>query len=132
MKRFISVITLFVVTLLPAMGLCGDHLVSPRAAEKQLAQNGAQRGQDTLIVLRALSTPAAASTAATLGLALDRVKTGVPTLSSHELRDLAARASMLGTDPAGGYHEHDPVVHDFLVIFLIAATVAVVLAASGH
>jgi hypothetical protein len=80
----------------------GDHIVTPDAVQARLSETAAQRAQNVATVQEVLSTPIAEEAAATLGADLERVRAGVATLSDAELRDLAARASVLQTDPVAG------------------------------
>jgi hypothetical protein len=56
---------------------------------------------------------------------LDRVRAAVPTLTDGELRDLAARAAAVQSDPAAGHL--DPWVNDVLIVVLIVGIVLLVL-----
>lgn len=80
----------------------GDHIVTPDAVQSRLSEAAAQRAQDLAAVQDVLSTPLAREAAALVGADLDRVRAGVGTLSDPELRDLAARASVLQSDPVAG------------------------------
>jgi len=80
----------------------GDHIVTTDAVQSRLAEAATQRAQDVATVQDVLSTPLAQEAAASVGADLDRVRAGVATLSDAELRDLAARASILQSDPVAG------------------------------
>jgi len=80
----------------------GDHIVTPDAVQSRLAEAAAQRAQDVATVQDVLATPLAQQAAASVGADLARVRAGVATLSDAELRDLAARASILQSDPVAG------------------------------
>jgi hypothetical protein len=80
----------------------GDHIVTPDAVQSRFSEAAAQRAQDVATVQNALSTPLAQEAAASVGADLDRVRAGVGTLSDAELSDLAARASVLQSDPVAG------------------------------
>jgi hypothetical protein len=70
-----------------------------------------------------LSAPEAAAAAAAAGTSVAELRGALSTLSDGELRDLAARASALSSDPVAGL---DPDVKQLLVIFLIVAIVILV------
>lgn len=80
----------------------GDHIVTPDAVQSRLSEAAAQRAQDLATVQDVLSTPLAREAAASVGADLDRVRAGLGTLSNTELSDLAARASVLQSDPVAG------------------------------
>ena len=80
----------------------GDHIVTPDAVQSRLSEAAALRAQDLAAVQGVLSTPLAQEAAAMVGADLNRVRAGVGTLSDPELRDLAARASVLQSDPVAG------------------------------
>ena len=61
-----------------------------------------------------------------MGVDLPTLKGAAASLSGDELRDLAARASALGTDPAAGLSRD---VDQLLVVFLIVAIVILVIKA---
>ena len=68
----------------------------------------------------------AQAAAATVGADLDKLRMAVPTLGDDELRDLAARAAALDSDPAAGL---DSDIRMLLLIFLVVAIVILVLQA---
>jgi hypothetical protein len=80
----------------------GDHIVTPAAVQSRLSDAAAQRAQNLAAVQDVLSTPLAEEAAASVGADLDRVRTAAATLSDAELSDLAARASVLQSDPVSG------------------------------
>jgi hypothetical protein len=77
------------------------------------------------MVDQALSSPEAAVAASALGVDLGRLGASTPALSDEELRDLAARAAALGSDPVAGAMDRD--VKLLVMILLIVAIVALVL-----
>lgn len=79
-----------------------DHIVTPDAVHSRLSEAAAQRAQNVATVQEVLSTPIAEEAAATLGADLRRVRAGIGQLSDTELSDLAARASVLQSDPVAG------------------------------
>ena len=80
----------------------GDHIAAPDAVQARLAEASAARAQNLATVQDVLSTPLAAEAAASVGADLERVRSGVATLSDAELSDLASRASVLQSDPIAG------------------------------
>jgi hypothetical protein len=126
MRRIFALLFLLAVALSPATVFCGDHLVSPAVSQEQLARAATERAEDVASIERVLSSPRAVSAAGSLGVSLDRVRAAVPSLSDQELRDLAARASLVHADPVAGVSED---VNDLLVVLLVVAIVVVVLSA---
>jgi hypothetical protein len=91
------------ILFLPAAhAAAGDHIMTPDAVQSRLSETATQRAQNVATVQEVLSTPIAAEAAASVGADLDRLRAGVPMLSDAELSDLAARASVLQTDPVAG------------------------------
>jgi hypothetical protein len=123
MRHLTAIVTALALLAVPGVALCGGHMVTAGSVDDRLSQRASQRQQDVLTLQRVLSTPAAASTTAALGTRIESVRAAVPALNDEELRDLATRAAALGSDPAAGY---EPVVHDFLIVFLIVAIVVLV------
>ena len=85
-----------------AMAIAGDHVATPDAVQSRLEGASAQRAEDLATVQDVLSTPLAQEAASSVGADLGRVKAGVSTLSDAEVADLAARASVLQSDPVAG------------------------------
>src|SRR5262245_42829429 len=128
MSRRLTVLASLAFILVPTTAICSDeHLVPPATSGARLAAAASQRQQDLQDVQEVLSSPAAARAATALGRPLERLRAGAPTLADGELRDLAARARSLRADPAAGFHDDD--VHDAMVVFLIVASVAILIAA---
>jgi hypothetical protein len=127
MRRILASLTAITFVLGSAGMAPAEHLVGTRVLGERLAVAEAQRNLDVRTVRHVLSSPRAAQVAVALGTRIDAVSDGVPSLSDRELRDLAQRASVLGTDPVSGHIDAD--VNDFLVIFLVVAIVVVVIAA---
>ena len=112
--------------LLAGAASAQDHLVTPRGADERLQQAAAGR-QDHLRALDSvLRSPQAAGAIEALGQDAGRLRVGVAALSDEELRDLAARAHALQTDPAAALSGD---VNQLLIIFLIIAIVILVLQA---
>ena len=112
--------------LLGGAALADDHLVPVETAGADLRAAAASRQADRASVDRFLSTAEAGRAASSLGIDLRGLRSASSTLSDADLRDLAARASALGTDPVAGL-SHD--VDQLLVVFLIVAIVILVIKA---
>jgi hypothetical protein len=115
-----------VATSWAASATCGEHLVDAEAAQAAVERAAGERAADVTAIQGALSTPAAAGTAKSIGVSLDRVRAAVPTLTDAELHDLAARAAAIQCDPAAGV---DPWVNEVLIVILIVGIVVLVLSA---
>lgn len=124
-RRFLF-LAAFILLAGPVGAPGADHLVAPATVGERLSGAAGQRERDVIVVDRALSTPRAASAAAAIGVHVESVRAAVPALSDAELRDLAARAEALGSDPAAGLEAW---VNDFLVVFLVVAIVLLVISA---
>ena len=104
----------------------GDHIVTPDAVQSRLSEATAQRAQDLVTVQDVLSTPLAQEAAASVGADLDRVRAGVGTLSDPELRDVAARASVLQGDPVAGAMDRN--MRLLIMVALILVVILLILA----
>jgi hypothetical protein len=103
-----------------------DHLVTSRVADERLQEATASRQADLLALDTVLASPHAIGAVEALGQDAARIRAGVAALSDGELRDLAARAQQLRSDPATGLSGD---VNQLLIIFLIVAIVILVLKA---
>jgi hypothetical protein len=106
----------------------GDHIVTPDAVQSRLAEAAAQRAQDLATVQDVLATPLAQEAAASVGADLDRVRAGVGTLSDTELSDLAARASVLQSNPVAGAMDRNMrlLIMAALILLVIILILAIV------
>ena len=102
-----------------------DHVATPGAVQSRLEGAAVQRAQDAAAVRDVLSTPLAEEAASSVGADLGRVRAGVATLSDAELSDLAARASLLQSDPVAGM---DRTMRLLVMIGLILVIIILVLA----
>lgn len=124
MKKALSVAAV-VVMLVPAVSvLAADHLVSRADASAALATAAEARSLDLARLDRVLTQPDAARAASLVNADLAAVRGALASLDDQELRDLAARAEALDTNPAAG--ALDPDIRQLLVIFLIVAIVILV------
>ena len=128
MRKSLAVLAVSAAILsLPAgHAAAGDHIVTPDAVQSRLAEATAQRAQDLATVQDVLSTALAREAADTVGADLDRVRAGVGTLSGSELRDLAARASVLQGDPVAGAMDRN--MRLLIMVALILIVIILVLA----
>jgi len=116
--------------MVPTWTCSADRLVVAPSIQTRLAQAAAQRDRDIRTLNGVLHNPRAASVTAAMGTNIERVQASVSTLNDRELRDIAARAAALQSDPRAGYYEYDPVVHDLLVVGLIVVIVLLVVEAA--
>jgi hypothetical protein len=100
-----------------------DHLVTGDEVQSALQAASQARLRDVARLERVLSAPEAAGAAAAAGTSVAELRGALSTLGEQELRDLAARAAALSSDPVAGL---DPDVKQLLVIFLIVAIVILV------
>jgi hypothetical protein len=114
-------------TVLAAATMAGaaQHVTTPDAARAALVEATAQRSADLATLEGVLSSPAAARVAEQ-GIDVGAARRALATLSDAEVRDLAARARALESDPASGLSKD---ANDLLVIFLVVAIVILVLQA---
>jgi hypothetical protein len=99
--RFTSV-ALALALVVPAPAAADGHLVTTAQIADRLETVRATRHGDRLKVDALLSSPAGSRAAAAYGLDTVRLRSSLATLSDDELRDLAARAEALETDPVAG------------------------------
>ncbi|HEY7413474.1 MAG TPA: hypothetical protein VII13_22225 [Vicinamibacteria bacterium] len=125
MKR-IGLAVFSLAVLLGTSATADDHLVTLEAAQARLAAAEAERQGDLARVEAALGSPLAREAAAMVGADVATLRAALPGLTDHELRDLAARAALLETDPVAGL---DQDIRLLLIIFLIVAIVILVLQA---
>ncbi|MBN2370429.1 MAG: PA2779 family protein [Vicinamibacteria bacterium] len=118
--------------LTTVFGLCGvfpveaAELVSQQEVRSALRAAASQRSSDIDAVSALLASQSARDAASRLGVDANVIRTALTALSDTELRDLAARAEMLESDPTAGLSRD---VEDMVVIFLIVAIVILVLKA---
>jgi hypothetical protein len=128
LRRSLAVLAaaVFVTSALSGPVQAQQHVVTPEAAQARLAEAAAERARHLAAVDSVLATPEASAAVQALGQDMKRLRAAVPALSDSELRDLAARAAALQTDPVAGL---DSTVRQLLIIFLIVAIVILVLQA---
>jgi hypothetical protein len=100
-----------------------DHLVTGDEVKSALQTASQARLRDLGRLDRVLSAPEAAGAVEKAGTSVAALRGALATLGDDELRDLAARAAALESDPVAGL---DPDVKQLLVIFLIVAIVILV------
>jgi hypothetical protein len=127
MRQALAVLLVFLSALPSAPVLAQDHLVTSQDAAARLLSAAAQRRLDADALRALLLTPAAQAVTARMRVDPARLQAGVGSLSDTELRDLAARAAALSSDPRAGLVDHE--IHELIVIFLIVAIVILVIKA---
>jgi hypothetical protein len=128
MRKSLAAMVVAVVALVAAdRAFAQEHLVTTTEAQARLAEAEAGRQHDLAVIAGALSTPEAAAAAKAVGADLDSVRRMTPTLSDAELRDLAARAAALQSDPVAGVTDSD--LRWLLYVFLLVAIVILVIKA---
>jgi hypothetical protein len=103
-----------------------DHLVSRDETSARLAAAADSRRADLAAVEEVLSSRDAVTAAASLHVDIRQMQSAAASLSDAELRDLAARAEALRSDPPAGLSRD---VEQLLIIFLIVAIVILVIKA---
>ena len=114
-----------ILSLPAAMAIAGDHVATPDAVQSRLEGSSAQRAQDLATVQDVLSTPLAREAAGSVGADLGRMRAGVSSLSDAELGNLAARASVLQSDPVAGAMDRN--MRLLIMIALILVIIVLVL-----
>lgn len=97
------------------------HLVDKATIDAALSESARQAAADRARLAAALSGPEAERTARELGWNAARARASVASLSDAEVRDLAARAAVLQSDPVAGAGEGD--LLKLLLIILIVILV---------
>src|SRR5262245_20567908 len=126
MRTSVAVLAVAVGVAAAGQARAQQHAVPAEAAQARLADAAAQRTHDLQAVDSLLASKEAAAAAHSLGQDVERLRAAVPALNDAELRDLAARAEALQTDPVAGL---DDDIRTLLIIFLIVAIVILVLQA---
>jgi hypothetical protein len=104
-----------------------DHIVSPDALQQQVQRSSAERQHDISTVTAFLSTPTADQAMRSAHIDPVQVRTAIPTLSSHELANLSARAANANQQLAAGF------IGPFSLTFIIVAiAVVIILVAIYH
>jgi hypothetical protein len=119
-------ILILVIGLHGTLSLGAAELVSQQEMRSALRAAASQRSTDIETIDAVLVSPAVREEAKRLGANVNDLRTALPTLNDAELRDLAARAEALKSDPTAGLSSD---ANDLLVIFLIVAIVILVLKA---
>jgi hypothetical protein len=120
MRTSVAVLSLAGGLLCAVPGRADEHLASPEAARARLGAAAVERRQALATLDRFLSSPSAR----TMGADVTKVKASLAALTDAEVKDLAARAEALASDPVAGL---DPDIRELLIIFLIVAIVVLVL-----
>lgn len=101
-----------------------DHLVSPHALQQQTQAATATRQQNVETLTRFLSTPLAARAMKTAKVNPTQVRNAIPTLSSHDLANLAQRAANAQQEFAAGR-----LTTGMLLVIIVAIVVVIVVIA---
>jgi len=115
-------VTIFAV---PSSLLAQVHVVSPADLQKEMVASTRVRQHNLQIVRQFLTSPVAKESLRSAHVDAAQVKTGVSSLSDHELAQLASRADKAQADFAGG----DMSDRDLLFIILGIAALALIIVA---
>jgi hypothetical protein len=110
---------------LPPSLFAGQHVVSESDVRARLVASASERAAQRASLERLLDSPAAAEAAAASGLDLQELRARVGLLSDGELRELAARADALQTDPVAGGLSTFWIVTIVVVALLVLAALIV-------
>jgi hypothetical protein len=114
------------VFLLGVAPVSADHVLSERSVQATVTARAESRAASLSVVEGALQGSDATRAIAILGTDRAQLRKGLDQMSDAEVADLAKRVSALKADPRAGLTEGE---NSFLVIFLVVATVLIVLAA---
>jgi hypothetical protein len=107
--------------------LCADeHLVDPVRRDALLAGAAHQRSHDLAVTSALLATPVARQALDSLGIRHERISAAVAALSDSELRNLAARAEALESDPVAGWS-----TKTWIILLVVALASFIVIGATG-
>jgi hypothetical protein len=109
-----------------APGAPGDHVTSAAEIQSKVVDRSAARAASLKVVKGALKGRDTAHALAILGATRSDLERGLSQMTDVELRDLAERVVALRTDPRAGLSRGE---NNFLIVFLVVATVLLVLAA---
>jgi hypothetical protein len=101
-----------------------DHLVSPRALQQQTQAATAMRQQNIQTLTKFLSTPMAERAMRSAKVDPVQVQNAIPTLSSHDLANLAARANKAQQQFSAGF-----LSTGMLLVVVIAIAVVIIIIA---
>jgi len=99
-RRFLTL--LLTASLVSSAGASQQHLVPPSQVEARLASAAVDRERNLRTVRSLLATELGSDAASLLRADVAQLQAVAVTLSDEELRDLAARAEALRTDPLAG------------------------------
>lgn len=125
LRRAVAVV---LAVLFAARGAAAGHLVEPVDIEAVFDEGREQRQGDIAALDAFLARPVTLEAARRMGVDVERLRARTGRLSTGELRDLAARAEALDTDPvAGGVVEGVGKVVLWTAGVILAALVLVIL-----
>lgn len=110
--------------LFTARAAMAGHLVGESDIDAALEEARGRRASDAATVDAFLTRPLTVETGRRMGVDLDWLRAQAGRLSDGELRDIAARAELLETDPVAG-----GAGRVILIVFLLGALLLVVLLA---
>lgn len=101
-----------------------DHLVTPQALQQQAQTATAARQQNIQTLTKFFSTPVAQQAMKTAKVDPVQVRNAIPTLSSHDLANLASRAHKAQQQFSAGF-----ITTGMLLVIVIAIVVAIIVIA---
>jgi hypothetical protein len=96
-----------------------EHLVDRAAVDAALSESARRAEADRECLDRALGGPEAQRAAQGMGWDIARVRTAAAALSDAEVRELAARAAELDSDPVAGAGDRDLLTLVLIVLIVV-------------
>jgi hypothetical protein len=122
---FISVVSILVLSIIPAADVLGDNVISRADLDRTVAASAVESGASRETVLRVLDTQLVREKARDLGVDSDRLAQGVATLDGVDLERAAAAARDVETALAGG----DTITIGVTTLIVILLLVIIILVA---
>jgi hypothetical protein len=127
MKKILAVLTLFAVVAVPVHAQPPtNHVVGVETAQARLLDAVSQRDRDLARLDALFASSQGAAAASSVGLDANFVRGAVSTLSDEELRDLAARAADLESDPVAGAFTTRQIVWIAVIALAVVLLVALI------
>lgn len=101
-----------------------DHIVSSQALQQQVETSSATRQKNIDILNQLVTTPTAQKAMHDARIDPQQVKTAIPTLSDHDLANLAARATNAQQEFAAGHM--GPALFTVVVLAIILIIIVIV------
>lgn len=132
LKHLAAAVTLCVALSLPAFSHAQatnpsndqDHVVSSQALQQQVESNSAARQKNIEILNQLVATPSAQKAMHDAKIDPQQVKNAIPTLSDHDLANLAARATNAQQQFAAGHI--GPSLFTIMILLVILIIVVIV------